>query len=148
MRTAKDCFELILAEIERAEKIHPDFPEDPVYMASIMAEEAGEAVKAANNIVFFHGVKEPMEEELVHTAAMAVRSLIAMDKYEINHTTLDTTLLLIRAFVEQNAKSLGEGLLASDGSCKLGVSMRLLEKQGTFTVTRDDNHNQVEGRFA
>ena len=36
----------IIAELEKAKKKHPEFPDDPVHMAAIMAEEAGEAIRS------------------------------------------------------------------------------------------------------
>ena len=45
---------LVMAEIDRAEKLHPVWPTDLVKAAAIPAEEAGELLKAAND----HGVQE------------------------------------------------------------------------------------------
>ena len=38
----------VFAEIERAETLHPAWPRDPVKACSLLVEEAGEAVRAAN----------------------------------------------------------------------------------------------------
>lgn len=66
---------LVMAEIDRAEKLHPVWPKDPVKAAAIPAGEAGELLKAANN----HGEKNTsrrqMVTEAVHTAASAIRFL-------------------------------------------------------------------------
>ena len=66
---------LVMAEIYRAEKLHPVWPTDLVKAAAIPAEEAGELLKAAND----HGEKrttyQPVITEAVHTAASAIRFL-------------------------------------------------------------------------
>lgn len=49
----------IAEELDRAKKKHPDFPRSIVGMVSIMAEEAGEAIRT----------------ELIQTAAMCIRCL-------------------------------------------------------------------------
>lgn len=66
----------ILAELSRAEDLHPDWPEDLIYQLAILSEEAGEAVQAANNHVHHRGDIEAVREELVQTGAMALRCLI------------------------------------------------------------------------
>ena len=73
-------------ELERAKKKHPFFPLDAVGRCSIMSEEAGEAVQAANDIVY-GGVDdakqtEHLKKELLQTAAMCVRILEAMENEE------------------------------------------------------------------
>lgn len=74
------CIE-VLAEVTRAETIHPYWPEDVVKAVSIMAEEAGEAIRAANDFDagrLSEGGSEAManlKEELVQTAAMCLRCL-------------------------------------------------------------------------
>lgn len=66
----------IKAELERAKELHPDFPESIVAMVSIMAEEAGEAIREANRIEDDgNGDVEALRTELVQTAAMCVRCL-------------------------------------------------------------------------
>ena len=80
--------ELILAELEKAEEKWPNWPEDKVHAAAIVAEEAGELLEVANS---FRIEPEPisqeeykeylseMEKEAVQTGAMAVRFLIHME---------------------------------------------------------------------
>lgn len=66
----------IEAELDRAKELHPDFPESIVRMVSIMAEEAGEAIREANRIED-DGTGDPaaLRTELIQTAAMCVRCL-------------------------------------------------------------------------
>ena len=66
---------MVMAEIDRAENLHPVWPADLVKAAAIPAEEAGELLKAAND----HGEKRTSYQsiitEAVHTAASAIRFL-------------------------------------------------------------------------
>ena len=66
---------LVMAEIDRAEKLHPIWPTDLVKAAAIPAEEAGELLKASND----HGEKRTSQREIiteaVQTAASAIRFL-------------------------------------------------------------------------
>lgn len=78
MKTEK-ALALILAELERAETLHPDWPRDPVHQAAIVAEEAGEFVQASLNHHYDNGTQNRMVTEAVHTAAVALRFLINME---------------------------------------------------------------------
>ena len=66
---------MVMAEIDRAENLHPVWPHDIVKAAAVPVEEAGELLKAAND----HGEKrtsyQPVITEAVHTAASAIRFL-------------------------------------------------------------------------
>lgn len=70
-----------VSELARAESLYPEWPADPVHAVAIMAEEAGEAVRAANNLKWGHGGGTPavatrkLKKELVQTAAMCLRVL-------------------------------------------------------------------------
>lgn len=69
----------LLNELDRAIYIHPNFPNDVVHAVAIMAEESGEAVKAALNFKYEGGSKDDLREELIHTGAMVLRCLINLD---------------------------------------------------------------------
>ena len=86
--TRENAIELLLAELDRAERLHPQWPDDEVHAAAIVAEEAGELVQAALNH-HYHRPKnsdpyvldaEKMRTEAIHTGAMALRFLINMDE--------------------------------------------------------------------
>ncbi len=70
-----------VAELARAERIYPELPDDTVHAVSVMAEEAGEAVRAANNLKWGHHrgttaeAVEKLRTELIQTAAMCFRML-------------------------------------------------------------------------
>ena len=87
MKINPNVLSAIESELDRAEGIHPDYPTDPVRRAAILAEEAGEVVRAALDLTRPHkrmgytaaGLTQKMYKEAVHTAAMAVRLLNAME---------------------------------------------------------------------
>lgn len=64
----------VLAELDRAKKLHPNFPAGIVRQVAIMAEEAGEAIREANRIED-DGIGDLAElrTELIQTAAMCLR---------------------------------------------------------------------------
>lgn len=72
----------ILHEIKWAEFIHPEWPTDPVHAGAILAEEAGEVVKAINNVVTKHKGDSDYKTEAIQCAAMCIRFIKNMDKYD------------------------------------------------------------------
>jgi len=66
---------LIMAEIDRAEQLHPAWPHDLVKASAIVAEEAGEMLQAANDYDESRSGKRQIITEAVHTAATAIRLL-------------------------------------------------------------------------
>lgn len=77
------AIDLIEAELENAERLHPVWPTDRVYQAAIVAEEAGEALQAALNL----RMEDPnakgttlfdFQHELIQTGAMALRALVSL----------------------------------------------------------------------
>ncbi len=78
MKTEK-ALGMILAELERAEKLHPAWTRDVVKGCSLIAEESGEAIRAANNFDETKTGKAEIITEVVHTAAVALRFLKNMD---------------------------------------------------------------------
>ena len=71
--------EAVFAELRRAESLWPCWPDDLVYGASIVAEEAGELVKAVNDLAIskkFDASLGHVHKEAVQTAAMALRFLL------------------------------------------------------------------------
>lgn len=65
----------IFSEIDRAEKLHPDWPTDPIHQAAIVSEESGELLQASLNRDEQKGTKRQMIIEATHTAATAIRLL-------------------------------------------------------------------------
>lgn len=71
----------ILEEYNRAQKLHPNWPVSRIEEVAVVAEEAGEAVKAALNlrVTDNHFEKSSVDEyktELTQTGAMAFRALV------------------------------------------------------------------------
>ena len=67
--------ELIFLELELAERKHPGWPDDKIHAVAIMAEESGEAVQAAIDVVYNGGSIEHLKRELAQTGAMCIRAL-------------------------------------------------------------------------
>jgi hypothetical protein len=81
------ALEDIRQEVSSAEAKFPLWPDDVIHGAAVMAEEAGEAVKAALECVY--GGADPANlparqaayrKELLHTAAMCVRAILDIDR--------------------------------------------------------------------
>lgn len=81
--TRHEAMELILAELSKAMEKHIDWPDDKIYAAAILIEEAGELLQAANdheqktkNAVCKQIVIDRMKLEAAQVGAMAMRFLI------------------------------------------------------------------------
>lgn len=77
--TKEKAVELILAELDRAEKLHSIWPTDKIRAAALVSEESGELVQACNNFEYSYdleSLRKAMETEAIHTGAMAIRFLI------------------------------------------------------------------------
>ena len=73
------AWDLIFAELKKAEDKFPGWPDDPVHGAAILAEEAGELVKAS--LDFYYGRYDEidlMEKEAAQVGAMAIRFLCGL----------------------------------------------------------------------
>lgn len=71
----RKTLKLIEKEVVRARKVNGRLPSDLVYRAAIVAEEAGELVKAALQHRYEGGKIERIQKEALHTAATCVRVL-------------------------------------------------------------------------
>lgn len=71
----------ILTELDRAKAKWPGWPTDPIHAASVLAEECGELIQAANDFCYSNGDPERMREEAVQVGAMALRFLEGMSNY-------------------------------------------------------------------
>ena len=69
------ALEQIFSEMDRAEKLHPDWPTNPIHQAAIVTEEAGELLQASLNHNEHKGSKKAIITEAIHTAASALRFL-------------------------------------------------------------------------
>lgn len=74
--TEKEAIRQIQLELYRAETLHPNWPEDLIHQVAILAEESGEAVKAALDHVDHGESLDDVEKELIQTGAMVIRCLV------------------------------------------------------------------------
>ncbi len=65
----------IRREVRRAKKLHPDWPVDIVHQVAKISEEAGEALKAANNNLEYGASKSFIRTEVIHCIATGIRYL-------------------------------------------------------------------------
>jgi len=75
----------ILLSLEQSKKKHPNFAENSlIYCSSIIAEEAGEFCRAANQRVYENGKLIDVEVEATHVGAVAIRALCMLAKHGKN----------------------------------------------------------------
>ena len=68
--------QLIIVELDRATRQHPEWPNDIIHAAGILVEEAGELIKACLDLVYFGGSERSVRNEVVSVAAMAERFML------------------------------------------------------------------------
>lgn len=71
-------WEIVDKELNRAKKIHSEYPQNMYVQLAILQEEVGEVTKA---VLDFHDNKDSLvhiQEELVQTAAMCMRMIEAL----------------------------------------------------------------------
>lgn len=67
-------------ELFIAERKFPLWPDDVIHGAAIVSEEAGEMIQAAINHHYIHASPVTLRREVIQTAAMAIRFLIALGR--------------------------------------------------------------------
>lgn len=74
----------IMAELERAMRKFPTWPTDPLHAVAVLGEEYGELDKAVLQAVYepHKSTIEDVASEAIQTAAMAVRFVASLDRYE------------------------------------------------------------------
>jgi hypothetical protein len=79
-----DDWQLVMDEVGRATRKFPTWPTDPLHAVAVLGEEFGELTKAVLQTVYEpHKVQEgELRTEAVQTAAMALRFLTSMGRYE------------------------------------------------------------------
>jgi hypothetical protein len=85
--SVEGLFAEIAGELRRAEAKFPSWPDDIVHGAAVMAEESGEAVKAALDCYYRFAPVSDYREELIQTAAMCVRALLDLDQRKLRRNT-------------------------------------------------------------
>lgn len=66
----------IVAELNRAQEKHPDWPKDLIHQSAIIAEESGELTRACLHEQYEKGSFNNCIEEAKQTGAMALRFII------------------------------------------------------------------------
>lgn len=74
-----DEVQLIVGEYERACTKHPTWPDDIIHGAAIVAEEAGETIRAAINAAYEGGDIREVSHEATQTAATCIRLIKHVD---------------------------------------------------------------------
>ena len=108
----------IAVEMQRAKKLHPIWPDDLVHGAAIVAEEAGELLRAANdfNQILRHFPGEYIStsdiyKEAIHTIVTSIR-LIEYLEDKVNYLPLAVTMEILAEWHESRAiMAAGQGLL-------------------------------------
>ena len=74
----------VLAEVARATEKFPGWPTDPLHALAVLGEEFGELTQAMLQRVYepHKATDEDVRTEAVQTAAMALRLLFSLDRYE------------------------------------------------------------------
>ena len=73
---------LLLAEVVRATRRHPRWPDDWTHASAIVAEESIQLVRAAIRCTYEHGTADEMRTEAIHMAATAIRFVAMMQEKE------------------------------------------------------------------
>lgn len=74
----------VMTELARATAKFPTWPTDPLHAVAVIGEESGELTRAVLQAVYEPHKSTPADvrEEAVQTAAMALRFLGSMERYE------------------------------------------------------------------
>lgn len=80
--THLDAVIALFKECQRAENIHPVWPNDLIHQIAKVAEESGEAVQAANNVIEKGASVDLVRTELIQTGAMCIRALVNLKGVE------------------------------------------------------------------
>ena len=75
----------VFDEIERAIAKFPTWPTDPLHALAVLGEEFGELTKATLQAVYepHKSSMADVREEAIQTAAMALRFVESLDRYEL-----------------------------------------------------------------
>lgn len=79
----------IMMEVDRATVKHPVWPECHVKQIAFVAEEAGELVRAGNQVDEGAATFTDVKTEAIHTAATAIRLLLKLPETEASYNQLD-----------------------------------------------------------
>ncbi len=74
----------VMQEVERATVKFPTWPTDPLHALAVLGEEFGELTKEALQLTYepHKTSKDKVRAEAIQTAAMALRFVMSLDRYE------------------------------------------------------------------
>jgi hypothetical protein len=81
----RHAIQQVVDELGKATQKHPFWPGDVIHQSAIVAEEAGEAVRAALQSVYENAPSAYIQTEFKQTAAMGIR---AMYQHELKNLGL------------------------------------------------------------
>jgi NTP pyrophosphatase (non-canonical NTP hydrolase) len=83
-KTMEDILKAVLAEVERAQGLHPDWPTDPLHALAVLGEEFGELTQSVLQATYEQekSTSEHVRVEAIQTAAMALRFLLSLNEYD------------------------------------------------------------------
>jgi hypothetical protein len=74
--TREEAIEILNIALDEANRKHPEWYYDIIHCASVMGEEAGEAIRAALNYTYEDNLLEDFICEVAQTGAMAIKILM------------------------------------------------------------------------
>ena len=79
-----EIIESVKAELMRATAKFPTWPTDPLHALAVLGEEFGELTKAMLQLTYepSKATAADVREEVIQTAAMALRLAMSLDHYE------------------------------------------------------------------
>lgn len=82
--SGSEALETIAREVARAKSKHPTWPTDPLHALAVLGEEFGELTKEMLQLTYepHKSTKETVRAEAIQTAAMALRLVASLDRYE------------------------------------------------------------------
>lgn len=82
----KELITEIEKELDKAVTKYPTWPTDPLHAVAVLGEEYGELVKSVLQYTYEPHKTSPEElrSEAIQTAAMSIRFLMSLDKYEFS----------------------------------------------------------------
>lgn len=83
-----EIVQMVFAELKRAVIRFPTWPTDPLHALAVLGEEYGELTKAMLQHTYepHKSTREDVRTEAIQTAAMALRLLLSLDRYEYRHS--------------------------------------------------------------
>ena len=80
----QEAIEDIIAEFKAATRKFPTWPTDPLHALAVLGEEFGELTKEVVQMTYepHKSSKEALRKEAIQTAAMALRFVVSLEKYE------------------------------------------------------------------